>query len=154
MKLEAAASKLRRADPSTGSGQALYDEFLALFGGDKLPAARAETLLANWHLAYRAGQSSTDELIHPARRTIYERGFRALLQADRAADGLWLMLATWNACMQNVPRDSALAEGWADFLAGLGLADPDDYDARVQQAVGYVTLIDEIVEGWAAANGA
>lgn len=146
IKLGAAASKLRRAD--------LHDEFLALWGGDRLPTDRAERLLAGWQAAYRAGQSGTDELIHPARRTIYERGFRALIQADRAAEGLWLMLATWNACMQNVPRDSATAEAWVGFLGELGLADADAYNARVQQAVDYVTLVDGLVEGWAESNGA
>jgi hypothetical protein len=146
MKLEAAAGKLRRAD--------LYDEFLALLGGGRVPADRAEALLAGWQTAYRAGQSATDELIHPARRTIYERGFRALIQADRAAEAQWLMLATWNACMQNVPRDSAIADSWADFLGRLGLADPDGFHDRVQQAVDYVTLVDGVVEGWAESNGA
>jgi len=146
MKLEAAAGRQGRAD--------LYDEFLALLGGDRLPVDRAEALLTGWLAAYHAGQSATDELIHPARRSIYERGFRALIEADRAAEGLWLMLATWNACMQNVPRDGALADQWSDFLAGLGLATPDSFAARVQQVVDYVTLVDGAVEGWAEANGA
>lgn len=146
MKLETAAGQLRRPD--------LHAEFLDLFGGPHLPPDRAEALLANWHAAYRAGQSATDELIHPARRTIYERGFRALIDADRAAEGHWLMLSTWNACMQNIPRDSAAADQWAGFLGALGLATPDDFAARVRQAAHYVTLVDELVEGWAAANGA
>jgi hypothetical protein len=146
IKLEAAAGKLGRAD--------LYEDFEALFGGPELPPERAQAVLADWLEAYRAGQSTTDERIHPARRTIYERGFRAQIQADRAAESLWLMLVTWNACMQNAPSQAHLTERWQVFLDGLGLAPPDGYAARVRQAIEYVTRVDETVEGWAAQNGA
>ena len=146
MKLEAAAGKLGQAD--------LYDDFQALFGGPDLPAERAQPLLADWLEAYRAGQSATDERIHPARRTIYERGFRAQMQADRAAEGLWLMLVTWNACMQNVPLQGHLADRWQAFLDTLGHGSPEGQDARVRQAIAYVTRVDEAVEAWAERNGA
>jgi hypothetical protein len=146
MKLEAAAGKLGRPD--------LYDDFQALFGGPELAPERAQALLANWLEAYRAGQSTADERIHPARRTIYERGFRAQIQADRAAEGLWLMLATWNACMANVPSQGGLYERWHAFLDLLGLASPDGHEARVRQAIEYVTRVDEAVEQWAEKNGA
>jgi hypothetical protein len=146
MRLEAAGGKLSRRD--------LYDEFQALLGGAELPAAEAQALLADWLEAYRAGQSTTDERIHPARRTIYERGFRAQIQADRAAEALWLMLLTWNACLNNIPTPGPLAERWQAFLNRLGMADPEAYAARVAQAIGYVTLVDESVERWAEQNGA
>ena len=146
MKLEAAAGKLGRRD--------LYDDFQALFGGSELPQQQAQALLAGWLEAYRAGQSTTDERIHPARRTIYERGFRAQIQADRAAEALWLMLLTWNACMQNVPARDGLSERWLAFVDMLGLASPDGHAARVQQAIEYVTHVDEAVEDWASKNGA
>ena len=145
MKLEAAASKLGRPEA--------YENFQALFGGSDLPADRAEALLADWQEAYQAGQSATDERIHPARRSIYWRGFRAQIQADRAAEGLWLMLVTWNACMGNVPAGGSHAERWAAFLHSLGLGTPDDRAARVGQAIDYVTEVDGIVEGWAERNG-
>jgi hypothetical protein len=148
MKLEAAAGKLGRPD--------LYDDFQALFGGSELTQLQAEALLADWLAAYRAGQSTSDERIHPARRTIYERGFRAQILADRAAEGLWLMLVTWNACMHasSVPAQAALAERWRAFLDVLGLTPPDGHAARVQQAIEYVTRVDEAVEDWASKNGA
>lgn len=145
MKLEAAAGKLRRLD--------LHGEFLALLRSELAPE-RAEALLADWQAAYRAGQTATDELIHPARRTIYERGFRAHIQADRAAEALWLMLATWNAAMRHMPAGSGQAERWASFLDTLGLATPEAFGERVQQAVDYVTLVDGLVEDWAERNGA
>jgi hypothetical protein len=146
IKLEAAADKLRRPD--------LHAAFLDLFGGPHLPPESAQARLAAWLVAYQAGQSATDELIHPARRTIYERGFRALIAADRAAEGQWLMLHTWNACLANIPRDSAAAGQWADFLGAVGLATPDDFAARVLQAADYVTQVDGLLEAWAEANGA
>jgi hypothetical protein len=145
MKLEAAAGKLRRPE--------LHAGFLALLSSELAPE-RAEALLEDWLAAYRAGQSASDELIHPARRTIYERGFRAQIQADRAADALWLMLATWNAAMRHVPADSRQAERWVAFLDLLGLATPEAFAGRVQQVVDYVTLVDGVVEGWAENNGA
>ena len=146
LRLEGAAAKLKRPD--------LYTDFQALFGGERLDRAAAEALLADWLAAYRAGQSGTDELIHPARRTIYERGFRAQIQADRAAEALWLMLATWDAAHRNAPDDPARAARWQAFLEQLGLASLDGYDARVQQAVDYVNALDGLVEGWAEQNGA
>ncbi len=146
LKLEGAAGKLKRPD--------LHADFLALFGGDRLERATAEALLVDWLAAYRAGQSGSDELIHPARRTLYERGFRAQIQADRAAEALWLMLATWNALHLNAPNDAARDERWLAFLAQLGLAELDSFDARVQQAVDYVSAVDVLVEGWAEQNGA
>ena len=146
MKLETAARKLARPD--------LYDDFQALFGGPDLAAQPAQALLADWLDAYRAGQSATDERIHPARRTIYERGFRAQIQADRAAESVWLMLVTWNACLSNAPAaPSALTERWQAFLGRLRLATPDQHAASLQQAVAYITQVDEVVEGWAGQNG-
>jgi hypothetical protein len=145
MKLEAAARKLGRVD--------LYEGFLALLGGPQVERPLAESLLAGWLSAYRAGQVTADELIHPARRTIYERGFRAQIEADRAADMLWLMLATWNACRVNMPNEPHQHEQWHAFLGHLGLADPGDNAERVRQLADYVTVIDELVEQWGASNG-
>lgn len=145
MKLEAAARQLRRPD--------LFDGFLALLAGPQVDRPVAETLLAGWRAAYRAGQSSTDEAIHPARRTIYERGFQAQIEADRAADMAWLMLTTWNACRANLPNDAQQEAAWQGLLAHLRLADPANYAARVDQVVDYVTTVDELVEKWAAGNG-
>jgi hypothetical protein len=145
MKLDAAAGKLGRPE--------VYDNFQALFGGSELPQGRADALLASWLEAYQAGQSASDERIHPARRTIYGRGFRAQIQADRAAEGLWLMLVTWNACMGNMPAGGSHAERWATFLDSLGLGTPDDRSVRVGQAIDYVTDMDGIVEAWAEGNG-
>ncbi len=145
MKLETAARKLRRAD--------LYDGFLALLAGPQVERPVAEGLLAGWLAAYRAGQVTADELIHPARRTIYERGFRAQIEADRAADMVWLMLATWNACRVNMPNDAQHTEQWRAFLGHLQLADPAVHEERVSQVVDYVSLVDELVEQWAAGNG-
>lgn len=145
MKLEAAARKLRRAD--------LYDGLLALLAGPQVDRAVAEQLLAGWVAAYRAGQVSANELVHPARRTIYERGFRAQIEADRAADMLWLMLATWNACRLNMPNDPQQDQQWQAFLSRLGLGDTAAYEARVGQLVDYVTTVDELVEKWGADNG-
>jgi hypothetical protein len=145
MKLEAATGRLGRPD--------LHAEFLALLRPE-LPPAQAEALLARWLAAYRDGQSAADEAIHPARRTIYERGFRAQIQADRSAEALWLMLATWTALMRNVPSGHGHADAWAAFLDELGLATPEGFAARAQQAADYVTRVDGVLEGWAEQNGA
>lgn len=146
IKLEAAAQKLARADA--------YDDFLAVFGGPALDSAQAQLLLADWSAAYRAGQSEMDELIHPARRTIYERGFIAQIEADRAGEMLWLMLYTWHAAMRNVPADGPHAALWATFLERLRLGDAEEYRDRVAAVRGYVETVDALVEGWAEANGA
>jgi hypothetical protein len=146
MKLETASRKLGRPD--------LYGDFMALLGGAELEPVVAESLLADWSAAYRAGMVTTDELIHPARRTLYERGFRAQIQADRAAEMLWLMLSTWNACRAYIPGDGGQSERWNAFLERLGLAPADAYDERTRQLAAYVSAVDELVEAWAQANGA
>ena len=145
MKLEAAAGKLGAPE--------LYDEFMALFGGPSFPPVEGEGFLSDWLAAYQAGQSATDESIYPARRSIYERGFRAQFQADRAAETLWLMLVTWNACMGNVPAGVTHEPRWDAFLDRLGLLDPAARAARIRQAIDYVSLVDRLVEAWAADNG-
>jgi hypothetical protein len=146
MKLEAAALKLARA--------ALYQDWLAIFGGPDLDAAQAQILLTDWAAAYRAAQTDAHELIHPARRTIYERGFRAQIEADRAAEMLWLMLYTWQAGMRRLPGDTPHADAWAAFLERLRLATPSQLAGRVREAQTYVRLADETVEEWADRNGA
>lgn len=146
MKLEAAARKLQRPD--------LYEGFLALFGGGALETAQAQLLLADWDSAYRAAQTPADELIHPARRPVYAQGFQAQIDADRAAEMLWLMLNTWQAAMRHLPGDSAQAENWAAFLGRLQLATPVEFRARVADVQAYIQAVDELVEGWADANGA
>jgi hypothetical protein len=140
LKLEAAAQKLKRPDVS--------GNFIALFEGN------ITDHLANWSAAYRAGQSLTDELIHPARRTIYERGFAAQAQADRAADGLWLMLFTWQALMKNIPTDSPQADAWITFLEALDLASPTGLAQKVSDAHDYLDLAVQVVDSWAEQNGA
>ncbi len=146
IKLEAASRKLARPD--------LYEDFLAVFGGGDLDAGQAQLLLNDWTAAYRAAQTAEDELIHPARRTIYERGFQAQIEADRAAEILWLMLFTWQAAMRRLPGDSAQAENWAAFLERLGLASPTAFRERLATVRDYVQQVDELVETWADQNGA
>jgi hypothetical protein len=146
IKLEAAAQKLARADA--------YDDFLAVFGGPALDSAQAQLLLADWSAAFRAGQSEMDELIHPARRTIYERGFTAQIEADRAGEMLWLMLYTGQAAMRNIPTDSPHAASWTTFRERLCLANPEEYRERVAAARSYLEMVDALVEGWAESNGA
>ncbi len=145
MKLEAAARALGRAD--------LRNEFLALFGGE-WEAAAARAALADWSAAYRAGQTTEDEFVHPARRTIYERGFLAQIESDRAADALWLMLYTWQACLKNLPGDSPHADAWVAFLQHLRMASPSEFSEKVAQARAYADLTSERVEAWAEKNGA
>jgi hypothetical protein len=146
MKLEAAARALARPD--------LYEAFVAALGGVSIQTRQIAPLLAHWSAAYRAGQSAADELIHPARRAIYERGFQAQMDADRAVDALWLMLYTWQACLKNLPGDSPHADRWAAFLEHLGMASPAGFAGKAAQARAYLTLADEVVEQWAEKNGA
>lgn len=145
MKLEAAARRLARAD--------VYDEFIALFANSPVGAKHAAPLLANWSAAYRAGQSIEDELIHPARRTIYERGFQAQIQADRAAEALWLMLYTWQACLKHLPSDSPQADQWVVFLEQLQMASPADFSEKLRQVSAYLDLATQAVEAWASEHG-
>jgi hypothetical protein len=146
LKLELAAQKLKQPD--------LYQGAVALLGESTLERSQAETLLNNWSAAYRAGQSAADELIHPARRTIYERGFRAQIEADRAVEMLWLMLMTWQALLRRLPGDSPHADQYAACLQAMGLATPAGFAARLGLVRGYVTQAAEAVESWAAENGA
>jgi hypothetical protein len=146
LKLEAAAQKLGRPE--------LYRDWLAVFGGPELDAVQAQILLTDWSAAYRAAQTEAHELVHPARRTIYERGFRAQIEADRAAEMLWLMLATWQACLKRLPGDTPHAEAWAAFLERLRLASPADFAARVREVRAYLQQVDAVVEEWADLNGA
>lgn len=146
MKLEAAAKKLKRAD--------VYDTFLAVSGADIITAVEAKHFLADWSAAYLAGQAADDELIHPARHTIYERGFRAQLDADRVGDAVWLMLYTWQECLRNLPNDSPSADAWVDWLNRLGIASPAEFTEKVDQARAYAELADAVVEAWAESNGA
>jgi hypothetical protein len=148
MKLEAAARTLR-VDRAEG-----YDQFIAIFGGVSVEMRHGASLLADWSAAYRAGQAAGDELVHPARRTIYERGFQSQIEADRAADALWLMLYTWQACLKNLPGDSPHADRWIAFLQQLQMASPAGFAERVRQARAYVDLAAEMVETWAEKNGA
>lgn len=140
MKLESAAHKLKRPE--------VWANFLGVLEGSAAP------WLADWSAAYRAGQSLTEELIHPARRTIYERGFAAQAQADRAADGVWLMLFTWQALMKHIPTDSPHADHWIAFLESLDMASPSGFAAKVTQAHEYLDLAAEAVDEWAEQNGA
>ncbi len=140
LKLESAAQKLQRPE--------LWADFMGLLEGSIAP------YVADWSAAYRAGQSLTDELIHPARRTIYECGFNAQIQADRAADGVWLMLFTWQALMKHIPTDSPLADRWIAFLESLGMASSVGFAEKVTQAHDYLDLAAEAVDQWAEENGA
>ncbi len=146
LKLEAATQQLQRAD--------LYTAFMALLGEAELDAPQASALLQGWSAAYRAGQSVADELVHPARRTLYERGFQAQIDADRAREMLWLMLYTWQALLKHLPSDSPHADVWLSFLQQVQMGTPAEFAARVEQARAYVTLAAETVEDWAEQNGA
>lgn len=145
MKLETAARRLARADG--------YDEFMALFATEPVGQAQAQAWLADWSATYRAGQSAEDELIHPARRTIYERGFQAQIQADRAAEALWLMLYTWQACLKHLPSDSPQADHWITFLEQLQMASPSDFKEKVRQVSAYLDLAAQMVEAWGGEHG-
>ena len=146
MKLETAAKKLKRAD--------LYTEFVASLSEGALDQSHAKALLNDWSAAYSAGQSLENELIHPARRTIYERGFTAQIEADRAVEMLWLMLYTWQALLKNLPGDSPHADRWTACLQLTRMGTLAEFSERLEQARAYVTLVAETVETWAEQNGA
>lgn len=145
MKLETAARRLARAD--------VYDDFIALFARGPVGQAQAQSWLADWSAGYRAGQSTEDELIHPARRTIYERGFQAQIQADRSAETLWLMLYTWQACLKHLPSDSPHADQWIAFLEQLQMASPSDFAGQVKRVSAYLDLVAQAVEAWGSEHG-
>ncbi len=146
LKLDAATQKLRRPE--------LYAEFIGIL--DPTPLARPEALglLQDWAAAYSAGQTEAEDLIHPARRTLYERGFRAQVEADLNAEMLWLMLYTWQALLKHLPSDSPHGDRWAAFLRQVGMGAPAEFSARVGQVRAYVGRAAEAVEGWAEQNGA
>lgn len=146
LKLDMAAQKLKRPD--------LYHDFIGLLSENALEPSQAAALLKDWSAAYGAGQSANNELIHPARRTIYERGFKAQIEADRAVEILWLMLSTWQALLQTLPADSPHADAYVAYLRTMGLDTPAAFAARVEQVRAYVTLAADTVETWAEQNGA
>jgi len=146
LKLEAAAQKLNRDE--------LYTAFLGLLRDAELDGSRAERLLQGWSAAYRAGQSAADELVHPARRTLYERGFKAQIEADRAREMLWLMLYTWQALLKTLPGDSPHADEWLGFLQEVQMDTQERFAGRVEQARAYAAAAGETVETWAEQNGA
>lgn len=144
-KLERAATTLQRPE--------LYAEAVALCGGETFDQSAAAKWLPTWRAAYVATQTSEAELIHPARLPIYERGFEAQLQADRATDMLWMVLATWVEMAPRLPADSPLNDELEQFLRRLRLSEADRA-RRVPDLRAYLNAVDDLVETWAEKNGA
>lgn len=144
-RLERAATTLQRPD--------LYADAVALCGGETFDQSAAAKWLPVWQAAYALTQTPAAELIHPARRTIYERGFEAQLQADRPTDMLWILLATWVEMAPRLPAGDPLAEEFEQFLRRLRLSE-DDRARRVPALRAYLNAVDDLVETWAEKNGA
>jgi len=131
----------------------MYAAFSALWSDVPLTAESAQLWLEDWSAAYLAGQSSDNELIHPARRSVYARGFQAQIQAGRGSDCWWLMLYTWQACLKNLAGDSLHADRWTAFLEQLHMGSAANFAFRLRQVQQYVEQAAAVVERWALANG-
>jgi len=146
LKLEAADARLGRPG--------LYDGFLEVFDIGKVDATEASRWVSDWAETYRAAQTETDELLHPARLPIYERGFRAQIESDRATDLVWLLLYTWQAAMRRLPTNSPAAAPYAEFLARLGLSDARGFQTRIQAALALAQRCELTIANWGRHNGA
>ncbi len=146
LKLESASTRL--------GGTNLYDAFNGVFGVQTVSADEARRWVAEWAATYRAAQAEAIEALHPARLPIYERGFAAQIQSDRAVDMLWLLLLTWQGALRQLPTANPAAAGYADFLARLGMADAAGFKNKVGAALDFARLCEQRVEAWGSRNGA
>lgn len=146
LRLEAAATRLARP--------ALYDGFLAVLVPNGVTVALAQKWVTEWTTTYQAAQSEDVHLLHPARLPVYQRGYAAQIEADRAADLVWLMLFTWQSALRRIPTATAGALGYVDLLDHLGMADAAGFQNRVGAAIAYARQCQIEVGGWAQRNGA
>ncbi len=145
---------LRLEAADTRLGVSLYDGFLDVFEAGAVSAAEARGWVADWSAAYQAAQTETLEPLHPARLPIYQRGFAAQIESDRAADMLWLLLTTWQAAVRQLPSAGAAGAPYVDFLARLGMADASGFQKRVSRALAFARQCQLIVADWGRRNGA
>ncbi len=146
LRLETAAARLGRP--------ALYDSFLAVLAPNGVTVTDAQNWVTEWTTTYRAAQSEDVHLLHPARLPIYLRGFTAQIEADRAADLVWLLLFTWQSALRRIPAATASALGYVDLLDHLGMAEAVGFQKRVAAALAYGRQCQVEVGGWAERNGA
>lgn len=145
---------LRLEAASTRLNTDLYDAFLNVFDAGAVSGAEAKGWVDAWSATYLAAQTEALDALHPARLSIYQRGFSAQIDSDRAADLIWLLLLTWQAGLRRLPPASGHAQGYVDFLARLGMADATGFQRRVSAAVAFSRRCQATVADWARGNGA
>ncbi len=104
--------------------------------------------VTDWTATYQAAQSEDAEALHPARLPIYLRGFAAQIDADRAADMLWLLLFTWQSALRRLPSNGAGVPGYIDLLDSLGMADAPGFRLRVGAAIAFGRQCQHQVAEW------
>ena len=133
----------------------LIDRCLSLLGGREA-VLQAEAWIAGWAGAFDHLDGPTSPELHPARRTYWQRGFQALLEAGRPDAVIWPLLPLWSQTVSGLPPDAAGRDMQAEFersMATCGLAE----QARAERCTlleAFIDQVDERLESWAGANGA
>ncbi len=132
----------------------LYDSFIKVFTSATVSADQMRGWMTDWTATYQAAQSEDAQALHPARLPIYLRGFTAQIDADRAADMLWLLLFTWQSALRRLPSNGAGVPGYIDLLDSLGMADAPGFRLRVGAAIAFGRQCQHQVAEWTRLNGA
>lgn len=126
----------------------------ALIGAGKVDAVAVRSWLPAWNaaLTFAASQSEPATDFLPPRRAYFERALDALIDGGPPGAGLWILLYTWNAAVSIVSGVTDIEGAFDAALQQLDLTPPALPD-RFNGLDAYLDSVEEVIEGWAAANG-
>jgi len=118
-----------------------------LLGGISVSVEELDTWLESWDNTLDTLQKE----ISPApllaqRKTYFQAALQAILQSEKPAYALWLLLTTWTAAVSALPENFKLQLNWKKALTALGFAGKD-YQLRLAAFDSFLDTCETLILG-------
>jgi hypothetical protein len=131
----------------------LYPGILELLGAPNVEKEALQIWLTAWRTCLEAlPKEKTPTRISPHRIHYYLRAFEFILDGDQSMAVLYPLMRTWTLAACQLPDEAEPLAAWqkaCQYLGWLGAG----FTERVEALDAYLDSVEEVLDGWAQANG-
>jgi hypothetical protein len=128
---------------------------LSLLGVQNITVEDLENWLIHWESAFLSASKIADPAsrLQNSRYLYYLQAFQALLGSEQPQAIIMPLLCTWTSALMVLPEDTPHRLNWHEACQRLELVG-QNFIERLQALDTFLDNIEEVIEEWAAENGA